>query len=95
MYTISPEMYKKLLPYVEIEPQTFSKSDFKFEKKEYVKKALVIVDVNRADSAALDQIKGIGPAFALRILKYRERLGGFYKKGTIDGGLRFRFCKIC
>ncbi|RYF98398.1 MAG: helix-hairpin-helix domain-containing protein, partial [Chitinophagaceae bacterium] len=50
------------------------------EKKEYVKKALVIVEVNQADSAGLDQIKGIGPAFANRILKYRERLGGFYKK---------------
>ncbi len=80
MYTISPEMYKKLLPYVEIEAQSFTKKDFQFEKKEYVKKALVVVDVNRADSTALDQIKGIGPAFALRILKYRERLGGFYKK---------------
>ncbi|WP_231462530.1 MULTISPECIES: ComEA family DNA-binding protein [unclassified Pedobacter] len=80
MYTISPEMYKKLLPYVEIEKIDFPKKDFQYEKKEFVKKALVVVDINRADSAALDQIKGIGPAFALRILKYRERLGGFYKK---------------
>lgn len=82
MYTISPEMYKKLLPYVEIQGQneSFPKKTFQYEKKEYVKKALVIVEVNQADSAGLDQIKGIGPAFANRILKYRERLGGFYKK---------------
>ena len=82
MYTISPEMYKKLLPYVEIDNQnsTFPKKDFPYDKKEYVKKALVVVDVNRADSAQLDEIKGIGPSFALRILKYRERLGGFHKK---------------
>ncbi|PWS31487.1 ComEA family DNA-binding protein [Pedobacter paludis] len=82
MYTISPEMYKKLLPYVHIENQesSYSKNDFKYEKKEFVKKALVIVDINLADSAQLDEIKGIGGAFANRILKYRERLGGFYKK---------------
>lgn len=82
MYTISPEMYKKLLPYVEIENQksAFPQKDFQYEKKEYAKKALVVVDVNLADSAQLDEVKGIGPAFALRILKYRERLGGFYKK---------------
>ncbi|RNL54141.1 ComEA family DNA-binding protein [Pedobacter jejuensis] len=82
MYTISPEMYNKLLPYVEIENQneTFAKKDFQYEKKEYVKRAPVVVEINQADSASLDQIKGIEPAFATRILKYRERLGGFYKK---------------
>lgn len=82
MYTISPEMYKKLSPYVQIEnlESTYPKKDFNYEKKEYVKKALAIIDVNIADSAQLDEIKGIGGAFANRILKYRERLGGFYKK---------------
>jgi len=82
MYTISPATYKKLLPYVEIENKqpSFAGKNFQYEKKEYVKKALVIVELNQADSAGLDQIKGIGPAFATRILKYRERLGGFYKK---------------
>lgn len=39
MYTISPEMYKKLFPYVRIENQAgrFKKEDFIYEKKEYVK----------------------------------------------------------
>ena len=82
MYTISPKMYKRLLPFVKIEGQNNfdRKSDFAFEKKEYVKKAAVIVDINTADSAQLDEIKGVGGAFANRILKYRERLGGFHKK---------------
>lgn len=82
MYTISPQMYERLLPYVQLEKQTeaYPKNNFQFEKKEYIKKALIIVDINSADSAQLDQIKGVGPAFALRILKYRNRLGGFYKK---------------
>jgi len=82
MYTISPEMYKKILPYVNIpdKPVKISKNDAFAEKKEYAKKALVIVDINTADSTQLDEIKGIGETFARRIIKYRERLGGFYKK---------------
>ncbi|QNR85477.1 helix-hairpin-helix domain-containing protein [Pedobacter riviphilus] len=82
MYTISPEMYKKILPYANIpdQPINASKKYMPFEKKEYAKKVSVIVDINQADSTQLDEIKGIGGTFALRIIKYRERLGGFYKK---------------
>lgn len=36
------------------------------------------VELNAADSAALDAIKGIGPYYASRILRYRERLGGYH-----------------
>lgn len=40
----------------------------------------IVVDINAADSLALLDIKGIGPAFASRIIKYRKLLGGFVKK---------------
>jgi len=80
MYTISPRLYRKLLPYVQIaeKPSGADKSFAPFEQKTHGKKA-VIVDINTADSAQLDEIKGIGGTFAKRIIKYRERLGGFYK----------------
>lgn len=35
------------------------------------------VDLNRADTLDLQRLRGIGPAFARRIVKYRDRLGGF------------------
>ena len=35
------------------------------------------VDINRADSADLIPLPGIGPVFAGRIIKYRNLLGGF------------------
>lgn len=35
------------------------------------------VSLNHADSLALLEVPGIGPAFAGRIVRYRERLGGF------------------
>ena len=77
MYTISPEKYEALLPYVSI---ALSKP---FEKRTitpYPKKEPVMVEINTADTLELDKIKGIGIAFAKRIVKYRERLGGFHNK---------------
>jgi DNA uptake protein ComE-like DNA-binding protein len=35
------------------------------------------VELNSADSAALVAVRGIGPAFAHAIIRYRERLGGY------------------
>ena len=34
-------------------------------------------DINRADSAALDALPGIGPWFASKMVAYREALGGY------------------
>lgn len=35
------------------------------------------IDINRADSAGMQQIRGVGPVFARRITRYRALLGGF------------------
>lgn len=35
------------------------------------------IELNEADSADLVDLNGIGPSFASRIVKYRDRLGGF------------------
>jgi DNA uptake protein ComE-like DNA-binding protein len=43
-------------------------------------KQVTVIDINTADSLALLDVKGIGPAFAGRIVKYRNLLGGFVKK---------------
>lgn len=42
-----------------------------------------LVDVNLADSATLIKVPGIGPAFASRIIRYRERLGGFVQNSQL------------
>lgn len=38
------------------------------------------IEINTADSIDLVKLRGIGQVFAGRILKYRDLLGGFYKK---------------
>lgn len=79
MYAISSKMFERLQPYVEIGasvPQHREKPEVKI----YPKKELPIIDINAADTIKLDEIKGIGATFARRIVNYRDRLGGFYKK---------------
>lgn len=43
----------------------------------YMVKKTFTVDLNVADTFDLQEIHGIGPTFAKRIVKYRETLGGF------------------
>jgi competence ComEA-like helix-hairpin-helix protein len=49
-------------------------------RAELAGKPMRIIEINQADSLLLEEIRGIGPTFARRILKYRERVGGFHKK---------------
>jgi DNA uptake protein ComE-like DNA-binding protein len=48
----------------------------------FYKKAVagVVIELNSADSAKLTELRGIGPSFAMRIIRYRNRLGGFCHK---------------
>ena len=42
-----------------------------------------LLDINKADSAALLALPGIGPYFAGKVVAYRERLGGFSSAGQL------------
>jgi competence ComEA-like helix-hairpin-helix protein len=42
------------------------------------------MDLNRADTSQLQQIKGVGKITAERIAKYRKQLGGFYDLKQLD-----------
>lgn len=84
MYSIGAEQYLKLEPYIRIvkasPPEKENRKVSLFNpdpEKKNTKK--VLIEINSADSAMLTEIRGIGPAFASRIIKYRDRLGGFYK----------------
>ncbi len=84
IYSIRPEDYARLEPYINI-PANFSdrKFDKKIESGSGFKKKFETVDINSADSAKLETLKGIGAAFATRIIKYRNRLGGFHSPGQL------------
>ncbi|MHC1775067.1 MAG: ComEA family DNA-binding protein [Lentimicrobium sp.] len=82
LYAISGETYNLLEPYIEIadqDPQR--KHPDKDENRPASATGFAVkkyqVELNSADSAELVKVYGIGPATARRILRYREKLGGF------------------
>lgn len=49
----------------------------------YLKKQVTSIDINKADSAEFEQLPAIGEKLSSRIVRYRERLGGFLHIGQI------------
>ncbi|UII29361.1 helix-hairpin-helix domain-containing protein [Fulvivirga maritima] len=96
LYGMSDTEYERLAPFVNItskkkEKQSFSMSkesfaedevlnDQKFFKKKYEFRAF---DINAADTTELKSLKGIGSAYANRIVKYRNALGGYVHKDQL------------
>ena len=81
LYGLSPKLYNELEPYILI-PNTRPafKKDTIYPKHTYEKKTFVkeLVEINSADSLKIVYLKGIGPGFTKRIIKYRTLLGGFH-----------------
>jgi len=75
LYMMDTAKFLDLLPFVTIAPLPAQPAFSDFVRSE--RPAPVQVELNRADTLELTALKGIGPAFARRIVKYRERLGGF------------------
>jgi competence protein ComEA len=73
IYGLSANKYKQLEKYIDLPDSIpFAKSNYIAIKKEIVKQ-----DINTADTLQLQELKGIGSKRSLRIIKYRELLGGF------------------
>jgi len=51
--------------------------------KSYPPKPVLMIELNSADTFELQQLRGIGPGFARRIVYYRERLRGFSDKRQV------------
>lgn len=52
--------------------------------KSGITKAEIFLDINKTDSSELEKIKGIGKVLASRIIRYRNRLGGFVDKNQYN-----------
>lgn len=79
IYGLSPKFYEMIEPYVLIpnfKNDTTSRHYTSFPKKNNVK---TILELNSADSLLIVSLRGIGPSFAKRIIKYRTMLGGFHQ----------------
>lgn len=71
IYGIRPEEYQMLEPYILL-PNKEEMSTRNWEKKK-----INPIEINSADSLQWLKLPGIGPAYSARIIKYRNKLGGF------------------
>ena len=78
IYGISESEYAVLEPYIQIpEGNKNNKKEFTPFKSD---KNSEVIELNSADTNGLKKLKGVGSWFAKKIIAYRNRLGGFYKK---------------
>lgn len=82
IYGIDSLLAKHLRPYIVIREQQKSSNvlhqwdtsaGYKIKRK-----VIEETDLNKADSAGLERLPGIGPVLSARIIRYRDLLGGFY-----------------
>ena len=79
IYGLSTEDANRIIPYA-IVGSVSNSTDL--PSPQFIKPTSSIhLDVNHADSSIFETLPGIGARLASRIVRYRERLGGFY---TID-----------
>ncbi|SEM75331.1 competence protein ComEA helix-hairpin-helix repeat region [bacterium A37T11] len=89
IYSLTEADFAHLEPYIQIPEKTAThpadKSSWqpsaRWQQPTHLQtkaKDIPILEINSADSLSLQALPGIGPVFAARISKFRDRLGGFY-----------------
>lgn len=75
IYSLPEADYKRLESYIQIgaSPEIPAAK----APTEKPAEAPVVIDINQASAEDWQRLKGVGPAFAKRIVGYREKLGGF------------------
>lgn len=89
IYGFQPADYQRLAPYVQIAGDTekpgyaripataeLNKSSHADQKQSFLQQK---IELNSADTLLFMQLPGVGATYARRIIRYRERLGGFYR----------------
>jgi competence protein ComEA len=81
IYSISESHYLMLEPFIQIAHSKSADPNNKFIKSNRPVSSIQIpvIELNTADSITLLKVRGIGPAFASRIIRFRNRIGGFYQ----------------
>jgi competence protein ComEA len=83
IYGMDTVHFQKILPFIRIKTVGFPQREGHHNDNEYPKKNFLLrkpgvsIDINLADSAAWEALPGIGPVLASRILRFRDKLGGF------------------
>lgn len=89
LYGLTLKEYRRLEPYIRISEENLPADRYFYkyepiEERDTLKYPVKLqpeerVVLNRADTAQLRKVPGIGSYFARKIVEYRERLGGYYR----------------
>lgn len=82
IWGINSDISKALIPYIRIAPSTTIQKQLPLYKSgdyhpPYTAKKIPLIDINIANTADWEALPGIGPVLAARIVKYRDKIGGF------------------
>jgi len=87
IYDFPPDLYARLEKYIVIRDQKpgfeaaqqSSSNPYSSTTRRYeTKNSIQVFDINQCDTTELIRLKGIGSKLALRIVKFRDGLGGFH-----------------
>ena len=92
LYTMNDSLYHSIEAFIQIEtkakraiksqsktkPIAVLKQQIEYIKQEKYELGTVVINLNNTDTTELKKIPGIGSIIAKQIIRYRERLGGFY-----------------
>jgi len=85
IYGLTVSQYTSLEPFISIPPRPKTVYELSaYKKLGYIKPVVQSVELNSVDSAGLDALRGIGPVFAMRILRFRDLLGGYAKREQLQ-----------
>ncbi|HUR66644.1 MAG TPA: helix-hairpin-helix domain-containing protein [Chitinophagaceae bacterium] len=86
IYGLFPDEYERIAPYIRIKAEdvpteqttktTYSNTNNKPAKTSTSRYSLI--DINTADTTAFISLPGIGSKLSVRIVNFRDKLGGFY-----------------
>ncbi len=83
IYGLNERTFAAIEPYVVIKHQSNQNKTVDAKNNTVARSNIKKIELNTADSIMLVELKGVGPAYAKRILKYRTLLGGFTKTEQI------------
>lgn len=80
IYAMDDATMARIAPYVIIGTRESSRDA---ARPGYASRQIIPVDINTATIEQMDQLPGIGPGYAKRILNWRDKLGGFHHPDQI------------
>jgi DNA uptake protein ComE-like DNA-binding protein len=83
LYVVSDEMYEKIESYMFFDKKSNDKIEIKPDNEDLIVET-PLLSLNSASDSDLMKLPHIGPVYAQRIIKYRNKIGGFVDERQIQ-----------